>query len=463
MRVSIVVLALLLAISGCEEVEKGKSEGVIEAKSTLSEQSETPVVVEEAVETEPVEAGVRIEVAEEPVDVEPVEEATAVEVAEKTVEIETAVEAAKESVEIPIKIEPVKKPVADKVMVTVNGIKIMQSVVDKEVDRLLKSRLEAMKARGQQVLPGMLEKMKEQSKQARPRIANMLIEKKLWENTFAANNVEVGEEEIMAKIEEITKMRGITLDGLTKELSRFGLSMAEFKEQIRMPLSAEKVVKQEMAEEIKLITEEEAKKYYDNNSRRYNIPEQVKVSHILAGGRGIKDENRPKLEEKIEEVKKKLDSGGNFEELAREYSDCPSSSDGGDLKVFFDKTGLITGGRRGGMDAKFTEAAFALEVGQISDIVETPFGYHIIKLADRRQAKTTSFEEAKADIISELESGKYRELMRKYIEKMKSEAEIVWVEEKKEADTERKTEKPETAVKSKDADKPAGEAVEAEK
>ena len=102
------------------------------------------------------------------------------------------------------------------------------------------------------------------------------------------------------------------------------------------------------------------------------MSEQVQASHIL-----ISHSNAPNSDnglsnedalEKITEIKEKLDSGESFSELATHHSDCPSSQKGGDLGLF----------GKGAMVPTFDEAVFKLEVGEISDVVETEFGYHLI-------------------------------------------------------------------------------------
>ena len=309
------------------------------------------------------------------------------------------------------------KPAQDKVFVTVNGVEIMQSKIDKQVDKMIGSRAASMP-------PEQLVQMKPMAQQ---RVANMMVDKQLFHEKIKAKKIEISKEQVAMKIEEIAGQRNKTSADFLKELAANGIDASDVKEEIGIMLGVEKLVDTEVAAEI-AVTDEDAKKFYDGNAQRYSKGEQVKASHILAGGRGIDDEARVKAKVKIEEAMTKLKAGGNFEELAREYSDCPSKANGGDLKVYFDKSGRIDGSG-GGMDAKFTEATFALKVGQTSEITETPFGYHIIKLTDRKEAKTTSFEEVKADIVGELEGRKKSEFGRKYLEQLKAEAKIIWSKE----------------------------------
>ena len=117
----------------------------------------------------------------------------------------------------------------------------------------------------------------------------------------------------------------------------------------------------------------------------------------------------------ITDMRRRVLGGESFEELAREFSDCPSSEVGGDLGFF----------ERGRMVEPFDEAAFSLGLGEISDIVETRFGYHIIKLIEKRPARTIPFEEIKADIEQYLGEQKIYAELGKIVDRLKSGAEKI--------------------------------------
>jgi peptidyl-prolyl cis-trans isomerase C len=113
---------------------------------------------------------------------------------------------------------------------------------------------------------------------------------------------------------------------------------------------------------------------------------------------------------------KKVKAGGDFAALAKENSDCPSKERGGDLG-FFD---------RGTMVKEFADTAFAMKVGEISGVVETQFGYHIIKVTDRQKGGMTAFDKAKTDIVKSLQDKKKGELFKAMLEKIKAQATIVY-------------------------------------
>ena len=135
----------------------------------------------------------------------------------------------------------------------------------------------------------------------------------------------------------------------------------------------------------KTITGEEVEKYFTENVNTFN-GETVTASHILVDAKGVTDEAKLKAaKEKADKIKKELDGGADFVQLAKAYSDCPSAKTGGDL-------GPI---KRGEMVKEFTEVAYATEVNGISDPVKTQFGYHIIKITGKEGGKEVNFEEIK--------------------------------------------------------------------
>jgi len=117
---------------------------------------------------------------------------------------------------------------------------------------------------------------------------------------------------------------------------------------------------------------------------------------------------------KLQEIRDKLKAGEEFSSLAKECSECPSSAKGGDLGYF----------RRGRMVKPFEEAAFALEPGEISEVVQTRFGYHLIKVTDKKPESIVPYDEAKEEIEQRLRMQKTQQGMREYLEKLKEEANI---------------------------------------
>jgi len=149
------------------------------------------------------------------------------------------------------------------------------------------------------------------------------------------------------------------------------------------------------------ITEKEIQSFYEYNNEAYNQPKQIKARHILFElGEDASKETEEKVRKTAEAVLAKVRKGEDFAKLAAAYSSCPSKSKGGDLGYF----------KKGQMTPAFEEAAFALKKGEISDLVRTRFGYHIIKVEDIKEARTQPLEEVHDQIVDALTLGAATEL-----------------------------------------------------
>jgi len=138
------------------------------------------------------------------------------------------------------------------------------------------------------------------------------------------------------------------------------------------------------------VPEGDVRRAYDDNIDQYSTPEQIRASHILLKTEG-KDDAAVKA--KIEDLLKQAKAGADFGELAKKYSEDESNAkNGGDLDYF----------GRGKMVPEFDAVAFTLQPGQISDVVKTQFGYHIIKLTDKKPGTTRSFDELRPQLTDQL-------------------------------------------------------------
>jgi peptidyl-prolyl cis-trans isomerase C len=155
-----------------------------------------------------------------------------------------------------------------------------------------------------------------------------------------------------------------------------------------------------------VVTEAEARAFYDKNPDKFKQDETVKASHILIGvDAKASADDRKKAREKADKLHKELAGGADFATLAKGNSTCPSSQQGGDLGFF----------GKGQMVPAFEKAAFALKPGEISAVVETQFGYHIIKVAEKKPASTIAFKDVKTKIEEYLKGQKVNEAIQKYL------------------------------------------------
>lgn len=310
-----------------------------------------------------------------------------------------------------------------KIAVTINGVNILES----EIDNLVKPQLERIAKQSAQLPPTFAEQY---AKQLREQFIEQTIRRHLLDEKVKEANIIITDEEVMSTIEEIaaSQREPLSLEEFKKKLAEYGQSFDEIKEEVRDGLARNKFMEGQWAGKIN-VTEEEAQKYYQENPKQFETPEQVRASHILikpvltdpnvdlnADPNEAKAKAKAVAKAKAEDLLKQLKDGADFAELAKAHSNCPSAPNGGDLGFF----------PKGETTPAFEKAAFELEIGQISDVVETEYGYHIIKATGHNDASTTSFEQAKDDIIKQLTQKKQSELAEEYIESLKAEANIVY-------------------------------------
>jgi peptidyl-prolyl cis-trans isomerase C len=310
---------------------------------------------------------------------------------------------------------PVTAKSGSDVLVTVNGVDITQ----KQLDELLKPHLDRLAKQGANLPPAFLE---QQMKLLKDQALQEMIKMQLLDEQVKKANIKIADDEVTS---EITRMASLqkppaTLEEFKAKMEAYGYNYEQLKTQMQAMLGQQKLVAQKYPAEVK-VTEADANAYYEQNKARYNVPEQVRASHILIKT-DVSDPNsdpnqvKAAAKARAEDLLKKVKEGGDFAALAKENSACPSAARGGDLDFF----------RRGQMVPAFDKVAFELEVGKISDVVETQYGFHIIKVTDRKEASTTSFDQVKESLMNEVAQKKLRDLAMKCVEELRSQAKIVY-------------------------------------
>jgi peptidyl-prolyl cis-trans isomerase C len=302
---------------------------------------------------------------------------------------------------------------ANSIAVTVNGV----DITEVEVQKIVKPQLAKMAQQNKQLPPAFAQAFEKQIKQ---QILDKMIVIQLLDEKVKETNIVIADEEVTTQIQQIASAQKppLSLEELKNIVESQGFAFDDWKNEIRKQLGQQKLFKSQFPESIN-ITEEDAKKHYDENPTQFETKEQVRASHILITPKAeAADPNQEKAraKAKAEDLLKQIKEGADFTALAKANSDCPSAAKGGDLDFF----------GKGQMVPPFDKAAFAMETGKISDLVETRFGYHIIKVTDRKEAGTTSFEQAKAGLIQQLTQKKQAEMTQKYIDSLKAAANIVY-------------------------------------
>jgi peptidyl-prolyl cis-trans isomerase C len=197
-------------------------------------------------------------------------------------------------------------------------------------------------------------------------------------------------------------------------LKETGLTEADLRTRLKRTLSAQNVSQKLIVPTI-TVTDEEIKAYYDANAYEFEHDVQVHAAHILIKVFPFANaEDRQKAKQRILDIQKKVQEGEDFAVLAAKYSEGPSKIQGGDL-------GYLGSAQ---MAPAFETAAFSLQPGEVSDVVTTPFGFHLIKVYDRKPAGKVPFSEAGPQLKDRLYNERFNTRLRQLVEKLKAEANI---------------------------------------
>lgn len=251
--------------------------------------------------------------------------------------------------------------------------------------------------------------------QMKSKVLDSVVSKKLIDDAIAASKVSVTDKEVDEEFSNFTEqVKKQDPNGMEMFYKRANTDEAGFKEQIGETLKLKKLLAKDHDIEV---TDEDARAYYDKNAEKFKEPEQVKASHILLKlDKEADDATAKKAEKKAKKLAKQARAkDADFAKLAKENSQGPSAAKGGDLGMF----------PRGKMVPEFDKVAFSTKVGEVSDPVKTQFGYHVIKVFEKKDARTVPFEEAKDMIVSQLEQPKIRTAMQEFL---KSRREAVKIE-----------------------------------
>ena len=285
---------------------------------------------------------------------------------------------------------------------TVNGVDISRE----DYDRELKMYIDRLARRGQTL-------DEQQTKIVSNQILDRMIETELLYQESRKQGIKIESSAIDTQLGEI-KQRFDSGQKFTEAIEQMGLTEAGVRQQIEKGLAINELIQTRVADNI-TISKEESRKYYDAHPELFKQPEQVKASHILVKVAPDSDaKTKTAAGKKIEKIQDRIKKGEDFASLARENSEGPSAAKGGDLGYF----------QRGAMVKPFEDAAFALEVNQVSDVVETSFGYHLIKVYDKKPEKTLAYAEVEQQLTDHLKQQKLKVEVDTYLEGLKKSAKI---------------------------------------
>jgi parvulin-like peptidyl-prolyl isomerase len=294
--------------------------------------------------------------------------------------------------------------VVDKTLAIVNGEAIMYSEFEKTISPVLDQYKQSMPVG---------EQSDKKISDLRQKLLEQMVDDKLLRQTAKKEKIRTTKREIDEGIKEV-RARFKTEDDFRSELAKENLTEDQFNKRIEEQLMVMKLIESEIKSKVQQPTDADIKDFYDKITakmagKNLGLPqkdeddiasiakylkgmsaEQVRARHIL-----IKVDKNAKLDEKtaalkkIQMILKEYKAGTSFDKLAEKYSqDQGSAAKGGDLGYF----------AKGDMVPEFEKVAFSLNVGEVSEPVLTDFGYHIIRVEEKRAAKNVSYDDVKNDL-----------------------------------------------------------------
>ena len=240
------------------------------------------------------------------------------------------------------------------------------------------------------------------------RIASLLLEAEAKNRGIAATPEEVDQRfaEARSRFEnEEAFQRSLAAQGLTVERAR-----AELGQEISRYKYIESVIVPQIE-----VSEEAMRSFYDQNLAQMRQPERVKLRHLLIQvAAGATEEERQKARQRADELARRAKAGEDFAALAREHSEDGTREQGGELPWI----------QRGQTLPTFEQAAFALEPGQVSDVVETPLGFHVIQAVDRQPERVAEYDEVKDRIRMVMQTEQAQVRLRETVETLMAKADV---------------------------------------
>jgi peptidyl-prolyl cis-trans isomerase C len=249
--------------------------------------------------------------------------------------------------------------------------------------------------------------------QIRSQVLENLIARELLYQQTLKKGIKVSQEETNEQLINL-KSQFPNEAEFNQALTRMDLTEASIKEKIQRDLALKKLIEDEIVPKV-TVSESEIRAFYDNNPETFKQPERVKASHILIKVDPKADSaQKAEAKKKIDMVQAKLQKGEDFGALAKKYSEGPSAPKGGDLGYF----------SRGQMVKPFEDAAFGMKPGEVSGMVETRFGYHLIKVTDKTPEGTIPYADVKEKLGEFLKQRKIQEEIQVYVKNLEETAKI---------------------------------------
>ncbi len=290
--------------------------------------------------------------------------------------------------------------------VKVNGQIISEEAIQFELQRLVQFYT-------QNGVPE--DQIKEQLPQLVERATEQAVGTRLLMDEAAKRNADVSEEQVEEQFDKVVEQVG-GVEAFKKALEQQKIDEVAFREQLKEGRRVDLLI-QEAVKSVCDPTEDEIKKYYEEHKEDFQKGERVLAQHILVSPDGTEETSKDAARQKMADIKERVAGGADFSDEAAAHSMCPSGKEGGSLGWF----------GRGMMVPEFDEAVFDMSVGDVSDVVETQFGFHLIYKTDHESASEASYDDCREKVLDLLRHSKRGEAVTAYVDFLKSSATIEYV------------------------------------
>lgn len=289
-----------------------------------------------------------------------------------------------------------------KVVATVNGVQLTDADLDQEVQKLLPSY------RG---VHGAV--AKEKMEKVRDDAMKTLVEMELYYQDAVAKGMKLSDAELKSEIAALSRRYKSEKD-FTASVANAGFTPEAFARFVERNILSQRILAREVTDKA-IVTDQQAKTYYEQNVSRFNKPQEYRASHILVKVEPTSiEEERVAARKKAEGILKRIKDGGDFAVVAGEESDDLTRIKGGDIGYFHEGQAL----------PEFDEVLPKMAVGEVSKVLETIYGFHIIKLTDKRAPRQMPFGEIKDRIKSELVEVEKKRLLEAWSSGLKAKAKV---------------------------------------
>jgi peptidyl-prolyl cis-trans isomerase SurA len=260
------------------------------------------------------------------------------------------------------------------------------------------------------------ERAEAEIREARKKVLERLIDKVLLEQEAERLKVQVSEEEVESTFENLLRTRGVTKEQFYVELARQKVTPEKLKEKLKKELMVARMLEILIRSHIH-VTDKECQEFYQ---RTYGISssgqappgDAIRLQQIILLVKGDSEKEKAEKKKLMEEIRSRILKGEDFGKLARKYTQGPNPEGGGDCGLF----------RPGELLPELDRVAFSLKPGEVSQVIETKLGFHLLRVMSKEESTVTIPDSLKAQIRAQLEERQFQEELQKFLDNLKKNA-----------------------------------------